>query len=548
MTRVAIYARFSSDNQRDASIEDQLRICRERAKREGWQIIDSYSDRALSGSNLLRPGIQALMQDAQNGQFDIVLAESLDRISRDQEDVAGVYKRFSFADIKIVTLSEGEINELHIGLKGTMGALYLKDLADKTRRGLRGRIENGKSGGGNSYGYDVVKKVSADGTPERGDRTINPFEATIVRRIFSEYAKGKSPRKIAHQLNKEEIAGPRGSQWGPSTLHGNVKRGTGILNNEMYIGRLVWNRLRYIKNPETGKRVSRLNPQEEWIVHDVPDLRIIDEDLWKEVKTRQTGIRHKFVSADGNGLTAIKRNRYLFSGLIKCASCGGGFSIIYRDTFGCSTMKNKGTCTNDARINRQDLERRILLALRENLMQPDLFAEFCDEYTKEMNRLRTAAFGEIESNKAELARVLRKIDKMIDAVADGFYQPSMKPKMESLEHRRLELEKQLETAKQPPALVHPNMTIEYRKRVKHLYEALKDEKTYLEASEAIRNLVGQIIVSKDKLGEPVLNLQGDLAGILTLASNKKAPMHRDDEQVLTSLVAGVGFEPTTFRL
>ena len=148
MLSVALYARYSSDNRRDASIEDQLRLCRERAVREGWQVVDSYSDRSISGASLIRPGIQALMQDAQAGQFNIVLAESLDRISRDQEDIAGVYKRLSFACVRMVTLSEGDISELHIGLKGTMGALYLKDLADKTRRGLRGRVEDGKSGGG----------------------------------------------------------------------------------------------------------------------------------------------------------------------------------------------------------------------------------------------------------------------------------------------------------------------------------------------------------------------------------------------------------------
>ncbi|PSL13475.1 recombinase family protein, partial [Shimia abyssi] len=66
-----------------------------------------------------------------------------------------------------------------------------------------------------------------------------------------------SPRAIAFGLNRDGIPGPRGKTWGASTLHGNVQRGTGILNNELYIGRLVWNRLRYIKDPDTGKRVSR---------------------------------------------------------------------------------------------------------------------------------------------------------------------------------------------------------------------------------------------------------------------------------------------------
>ena len=251
MKTVALYARYSSDNQRDASIEDQLRICRERAEREGWMIVDSYCDRSISGASLIRPGIQALMADAQANRFDIVLSESLDRISRDQEDIAGIYKRFTFVGVRIVTLSEGDINELHIGLKGTMGALYLKDLADKTRRGLRGRIEEGKSGGGNSYGYRVIRKFEPDGTPICGDREIEPVEASVIKRIFTDYASGKSPRAIAHELNAEGIVGPRGNEWGPSTLNGNVKRGNGILNNELYIGRLIWNRQRFLKDRET---------------------------------------------------------------------------------------------------------------------------------------------------------------------------------------------------------------------------------------------------------------------------------------------------------
>ena len=287
MSAAAIYARYSSDLQREASIEDQNRICRERAAREGWSVYKYYSDHGISGASLIRPGIQKLLQDALEGRFEIIVTESLDRLSRDQEDIAHIFKRISFAGGRIVTVSEGEINELHIGLKGTMGALYLKDLADKTRRGLRGRVEAGKSGGGNSYGYDVVRGLGPDGQPLTGERRINAQQAAVVRRIFEEYAAGVSPRAIAKSLNAEGVPGPSGRTWGPSTIHGNRQRGTGILNNELYIGRLVWNRLRYVKDPETGKRVSRLNPDSGWIVQDVAGLRIIDQALWERVKTRQ---------------------------------------------------------------------------------------------------------------------------------------------------------------------------------------------------------------------------------------------------------------------
>ena len=145
--RCALYARYSSDQQREASIEDQLRICRVRAEREGWTVVEVFADAAISGATTLRPGFQALLTAMRAGQLDLVLAESLDRFSRDQEHIAGFYKQARFAGVQVVTLAEGEVSELHIGLKGTMGALYLKDLADKTRRGLEGRIRAGRAVG-----------------------------------------------------------------------------------------------------------------------------------------------------------------------------------------------------------------------------------------------------------------------------------------------------------------------------------------------------------------------------------------------------------------
>ena len=190
--RAVIYARYSSDLQSASSIEDQVRLCRERVDKEGWAYLHAYHDRAISGTSNLRPGYQK--QDARCGTFDVVVAEALDRLSRDQEHVAHLFKHLSFAGVQLLTLSEGVISELHVGLSGTMGALYVKHLAEETHRGLRGRIEAGKSGGGLTYGYDVVRTPKADGTVEVGD------EAAVVRRIFEAYASGMPPRKIAWML------------------------------------------------------------------------------------------------------------------------------------------------------------------------------------------------------------------------------------------------------------------------------------------------------------------------------------------------------------
>ena len=205
--RVSIYARYSSDKQREASIVDQVRLCEERAAREGWRVVKRYADHAISGASLMRRGIQALMQDAQSGKFDLVLTEALDRISRDQEDIAGVYKRLRFAGVRIYTLSEGEIAELHIGFTGTMSALYLKNLGEKTWRGQSGRVRAGKSGGGNCYGYDVVQRrlsvpssmsTRAGGHPRRSRAcsTIVIFRALPARlgdRLRSTATGGAAP-------------------------------------------------------------------------------------------------------------------------------------------------------------------------------------------------------------------------------------------------------------------------------------------------------------------------------------------------------------------
>jgi len=324
--RAVAYCRYSSDLQSAASIPDQVRICRALIEREGWIYLDAYTDYAASGASRLRIGYSKLLDDARQGRFDIVVAEGLDRLSRDQEDVAALYKHLTFASVKLITIAEGLISELHVGLKGTMNALFLKDLGQKVRRGLEGRVRAGSSGGGLCYGYSVTKQYDSRGEPIYGGRTINVPEAGIVQRIFREFATGYSPRAIAIALNHERIAGPHGAAWGPSTIYGNWRRGTGILNNELYIGKLVWNRLRYIKDPRTGKRVSRENPVSEWVVQDVPALRIVDDTLWSAVKLRQRTARHA-LTRDRKGIRAERARRpvYLLSGLLSCDTCGGGF-------------------------------------------------------------------------------------------------------------------------------------------------------------------------------------------------------------------------------
>jgi site-specific DNA recombinase len=575
--KVALYARYSSDNQRDASIEDQLRICRTRADREGWTIVDSYTDRAISGASLIRPGIQELIADGLKRRFDVILTESLDRLSRDQEDIAGLYKRMRFAGVSIVTLSEGEVSELHIGLKGTMGALYLKDLADKTRRGLRGRVEEGKSGGGLCYGYDVVRHVDPSGETNRGERTINEPEANIVRRIFTEYLAGKSSRTIAMVLNSEGVPGPQGSEWGPSTIHGNPKRGTGILNNELYVGKLVWNRLRYLKDPDTAKRVSRPNPETDWVVNDVPDLRIVDQNLWDAVRKRQEQLALEPGTQPGDNriLNERRRPKHLFTGLVKCGCCGGGYSMISKDMLGCTNARTKGTCANRMNIRRDTLEQSVLNGLDKHLMEPELYKEFCDEFTREVNKARMEARVSIDAAQTETKRIDRELEKILDLyLKDAMPVDVVKERSTKLEARKKELAGFLDGTEEPPPLLHPNLAKYYHEEIAALHVQLGNEETRALAADKLRTLLNRIELVPDG-AELVIVLRGDLAAILTFASGKRKPEFLNERAILEdlmgradqsgsqkrkkshegallgsqgSLVAGAGFEPAAFRL
>ena len=545
MTRAVIYARYSSENQRDASIEDQVRQCRARIDQEQWQRGEVYSDHAISGATTLRPGYQKMLEDARAGRFEVLVAEALDRLSRDQENIAGLFKQLTFAGVRLVTLSEGDIGELHVGLKGTMNALFLKDLAHKTRRGLEGRIRQGKSGGGLCFGYDVVHKVDPAGEPVHGERRINEVEAAIVCRVFQEFAQGRSPRAIAHALNKEAIPGPAGKSWGPSTIYGNWRRSTGILNNELYIGRLVWNRQQFIKDPHTGKRQARLNPEAKWIIEEVPHLRIVDDYLWNLVKERQRDSRSRVTTKDdGIRSERARRPRYLLSGLLRCGTCGGGFSKISQAHYGCSTARNKGTCDNLLTVRRDDLEAKVLDGLRHQLMHPELVRTFVDEFHREVNR--QAAEGDMRRNRNErdLVKTERDIRRVIEAIKAGVPGAAVKDEMTTLEARRLDLFSQLEGTPRSVPRLHPNVAEVYRKKVANLGEALNEERTRAEAAEAIRELIEEVrLVPKD--GNLKIELYGELAALINLAN--EYPRSKGTG-VQVTLVAGIGFEPMTFRL
>jgi len=126
--RAVVYARYSSENQREASIDDQVEVCRRYADARRWRVTKVYADRAVSGASRHRVQYQQMIADAEQGEFDVIVCEALDRIGRKLSDVADLHDRLQFRGIPLHAVKLGEITTMHVGLLGTMALLYLSDL------------------------------------------------------------------------------------------------------------------------------------------------------------------------------------------------------------------------------------------------------------------------------------------------------------------------------------------------------------------------------------------------------------------------------------
>ncbi len=298
----------------------------------------------------------------------------------------------------------------------------------------------------------------------------------------------------------------------------------------------MWNRLRYVKNPDTGKRVSRLNPASEWMRKEVAQLRIVSDETWADAKQRQE-IGRKAIRTAGNPVGA-RRPQYLFSGLTKCGVCGAGFIMTGKHRLGCFGARDQGRCDNHFTIRRDEVEARVLKALQEKLLNQDLFAEFCDEFTREMNRLRMERRASLSSAKREVERIGARIKKLLNLMLDDeIAVDEGKAEMQALDTRRKELQAQLENADEPPPLLHPEIAELYRQKVTTLAQALEHPQTRTEATDALRGLVDAIVMTPVD-GQLRIELKGNLAAMLGATVQKKRPSESDDLSLQVSMVAG----------
>ncbi|MCM2443533.1 hypothetical protein HGO34_28015 [Agrobacterium vitis] len=209
--------------------------------------------------------------------------------------------------------------------------------------------------------------------------------------------------------------------------------------------------------------------------------------------------------------------------------------MISKDMLGCTNARTKGTCENRLNIRRDTLEQPVLNGLDKHLMEPDLYKEFCEEFTLEMNKARMEARASLDSSAAEIKRIDRELDTLLDLILKGGAADRINAKMVALEARKKELAGFLDGAEEPPPLLHPNLAKYYHEEIAALHRQLGNEETRALAADKLRTLVSLIDLVPDG-AELVIVLRGDLAAILTFASGKKKPEFLNERVILEELM------------
>lgn len=520
--RVCTYGRFSTDLQNDKSSEDQLRELREHVGRQdGWKIVMVDEDKGKSGATIFqRPGLRRIRQAAAAGAFDILLTETPNRLARKVGEMGLLYDELKYHRVRWFTLTMGEMDPMKVAIMAGVSQQNLEEGKYFTRRGLRGCIEDGRSAGGLSFGYKLDRSQTRvnNGQVEivKGVLMINTKQETVVVRIFRLYASGLSSKATAKLLNAEGIPGPRGRVWRPSTIHGNQQTGTGILNNELYIGRLVHGRREYRMNPQTGLRGKAvMNPASALKVKEVPHLRIIDEDLWQQVKARQAATRR----AQRSGIDKARRPKFLFSKLTRCNVCGGGFTTESRDELRCNNYRAAGTsiCTNARIIKRTEVERRVLVALQGRFLTKERLDEFTRIYVAERNRLLAEHRAKLTAARREIEAIDHRQMRILGYLNGGFGDvEAWKIEVRQNEMRRTELQTVVTAAASQPAppSLHPKMAAVFEQKIRELAAALEHENLELRESArtTLRGFIDRIVIPP---GDALLQVVGNLGEMLT---------------------------------
>lgn len=434
--KAAIYARYSSENQRPESITDQVESCRKLATERGYEISSEhiFSDEASSGARSDRSGLAALRAAAEQGAFRVVLVDDLSRLARNTLLMLSILEEFRFHGIRVVSVADGldtedEESTVGIQVRGIFNELQLTDLRKKTFRGQMGQKSRGFIVGEATYGYRSVPvgtiRIDKKGRPRPdGYRMqIEPGEATVIRRIFNEFADGRSESAIVRMLNDEGVAGRRvaAKGWSPATIHR-------ILRNEKYVARWTWNRTQTRRDPRTGRLKKVAKPASEWVITSNEELRIIPDPVWTIVMERLAAVRKSWPGGTKKrGFDAQKGHRVvhypteLLSGAMRCAACGGSIAKVSGKSggyYGCLGA-TRGSCENHTLVRRTLAEKVVLSAVRERLADSESLRYLLGRVEEEVRRIASGVPEELRLKEIELSREEKRLLNLVEFVADG---------------------------------------------------------------------------------------------------------------------------------
>ncbi|WP_443027586.1 recombinase family protein [Sphingomonas sp. LR55] len=534
-----------------SSSADQVAACAPLVSFLGGNVVATQLDPQLSGYRRNRPGLQLLLRAAEAGEIDIIVCESLDRLARDAEDVAWLGKKLAYHRVQLHTVSEGHVDEIKFAVAGLLGSIFLKHLVDKTLRGMEAAVLAGRFAGGRAYGYKRMVRLDASGEVQRGLLEIDEAQAEVVGRIFAWFAAGLSSIQIATRLNDEGVPGPRGGEWNASTIRGDPAKLVGILNNPLYVGRLVWGRREWRRNPDSEKRERRyrLRDQSEWVEVAVPDLRIIDDTVFEAARDE---IERRKRPATASSTVGSKRAKHLLSGLIRCGCCGANYTISGKDYYRCAGQKERGTCGNRVSVRKEPLEAATLAVLQEHLLTENHVRLFIEEFEHEMQRLGRQDAGMEHAAQHRLKQVTTELDNLYQNLLAGIASPVLRAMIaeREAEKERLEAQRVATTTGKPivVSLPHPVLVDRFRSKVAALRQSLDDEAIRTEAAAVMSTLIESVTICPDEPGGPEAEVVAKVSDLLAWATNDNAAPRGGVMSSSVVVVAGTGFEPVTFRL
>lgn len=414
-----IYARYSTDHQTEATIADQLRRCREYANARGWPIAAEYTDEGISGAALgNRPGARSALAALESG--DVLLVIDTTRLSRSQ-DLAPLLSRLRHRGVRVIGVQDGFDSDsrtarMQAGLSGIMSEEFRAQIAARTHSALDMRAREGRATGGKCYGY------------RNGE--IIPAEAAIVCEIFARVAAGEAQQAICADLNARGVPAP-GSTWDRST-----RRSDGVwmpptihamLRNDRYIGRVVWNRSIWRRDPDTGTRQRIERPESEWVVREGP--AIVDAETFARVR-ELAGTRRLFGGKPGGG------PRYLLSGILRCGECGRPLVVSGAggSHYWCATHKAGGPAACSMRLGarRDAAEAALLEPIQRDLLSPEaveLAVSMIRKWDRE-SRVRAVEPAEVAEIEGRIARLEAQI------AAGAIEREDVLPALAALSERR----------------------------------------------------------------------------------------------------------------